>query len=364
MDNNAPLCKELYNILLLNPDAQEHRLTFGSNHSCGSERYLIKEDDYMRETFCPTSTLLSVFKESHDILAKCQYRISDYGAENLYFLTLGNLLAAPGNHTAFNLHEKLFIKNLKENTDIKFLLRNELLLIERFLTSTNNRLNKCSSLWYFYRKLVILARYHNCEKLSYSSTIIYSGSRHFSNYYCWATARWLYDIISAKEKASLLEAVSNFCFENVRDISSWTALSYMVCQQKRKLKNNYMDYKRLRKLLQLPEEDTSEPDWLHLEIEQYVAKIIKIIDSAAAEEWPPYLCLMEILKEMPGAADLSIFSTWHLDLRNFEEKYGTINLVRNHPVVPSNLCGNALLSRNARHYGLKKVFLLKVRNFN
>lgn len=274
-------------------------------------------------------------------------------------------MAAPGNHTALSLHERLFIEKLKENTDTKSLewLSSELLIIERFLTSTNNRLNKCSSLWYFYRKLLILARYYNCEKLSYRKTVIYSASRHFSNYYCWATARWLYDVIPVEEKASLLEAVINFCFENVRDISSWSALSYMVCQQKRKLKYNYTDYQRLRKLLQLPENDTTEPGWLYLKIELYVTKIIKMIDSAVAEEWPPYFCLMEILSDVPEAADLSTFSTWRTSLRNFEEKYGTISLVRNHPVVPPNLCDDAILSRSARHYGLKKIFLLKIRNF-
>ncbi|QLL30627.1 hypothetical protein HG536_0A04440 [Torulaspora globosa] len=138
----------------------------------------------------------------------------------------------------------------------------------------------------------------------------------------------------------------------------------MVCQQRRKLENNYTDYERLRKLLQLPENDTKEPDWLYLKIERYVTKIIQTIDSAVAEEWPPYFCLVEILKEVPEAADLSTFSTWRTNLHNFEEKYGTISLIRNHPVVPPNLSGNALLSRNARHYGLKKLFLLKIRNCN
>lgn len=271
-------------------------------------------------------------------------------------------MAAPGNHTALNLHERIFLERLNNSThsDSLLWLGNEILLIERFLTSTNNRLNKSSSLWYLYRKLLILARDHHSEDLNYKSTVLHSGKRHFSNYYCWATARWLYDVVPVAEKAQLLKLTCNFCFETLSDASSWSALSYMICQQRRKSDYNYSDYKHLRELLKLPINDTDAPSWPALRIEQYVTKIIQTIDAAVAEEWPPFLCLMTVVKEFQEAADLAGFSDWRENLQTFEQQHGNITLLRNNPVVPTELSDNAVLHRNARHFGFKKLFLLKI----
>lgn len=281
---------------------------------------------------------------------------------DIYLYTLGLLLTAPGHQTALNLHEQVFFEKLTDckTTEALVWLQNEILIIERLLTSNNNRLNKSSALWYFYRKLLVLAMDMKCGHLKFIETVIHSGKRHFSNYYSWATARWLYDVISATAKADLLEATLKFCVENVRDASAWSALSHMVCQHTEQSHYSFGEFKRLRKLLKLQVKDSYEVSRIPLEVEWYVTKIKSSIDMAAAEEWPPYLCLLTLVIELPEPFRFGAFSSWHGSIVSFEKKQGTIELLRNNPIVPSEIAGNALLSRTARHLGFKKLFLLQL----
>lgn len=80
MKEDASFCRELYQVLLRNPSAREYRLTFGPGNCCGDEHYLFDEDENLSETLCYKSTLLKVFRESHEFLTlfksqSCKYKL-------------------------------------------------------------------------------------------------------------------------------------------------------------------------------------------------------------------------------------------------------------------------------------------------
>lgn len=282
---------------------------------------------------------------------------------NAYILTLGFLLATPENRSALNLHEKAFYELLwcGSSFESSEILRKELTIIERLLTSTNNRINKSSSLWCIYRKLFIVSREVNLEGSKYVTVFIQSASRHFSNYYCWAALRWFFDVVSLTEKEKLFEATETYCFQNIKDASSWSALSYIVCQQSKRSCFNVSDYERLVRQLDLPQSTIDDPVWLALDTGRIAKDIITTIDTAFVAEWPPFLCLLAILNEFPNTISPSILEKWSQDISSFENKHSSIYLLRNNPSVPASFADDLLKSSCVRHLGYKKLFLQKLR---
>lgn len=73
-------------------------------------------------------------------------------------MTVGFLLTTPENKTVYNVHEDLLKRYFQDNSVLVIpdLLVKEVRLIQR-LCSSNNRINKSSSLWILYRKLFVLS---------------------------------------------------------------------------------------------------------------------------------------------------------------------------------------------------------------
>lgn len=380
MQNSLPFCKELYEVLTKDLKRINFCLTFAPNQPGVSERYFVSEEDQSIEIVCFTATFLSVFKESHEYFNLFKSRNCKYdqlplyrdlttnqrnlpiyqAATNLdtYYSTIGFLLTTPENKTALNTHVDSLIGLIKteccDNENSSDLLQKEMTLTGRLLTSSNNRLNKSSSLWCLYRKLYILSKSYNMKIEDCVSIFMNSASRHFSSYYCWATARWFFDVIPQTEKEILVNATKRFCFHNFKDSSSWNALSYMICQQRTKSMFNIHDFERLQKNLGLTGDLLEKASWQHLNADSFFSEIMKFIDTVTIVEWPPFLCLLTIAKTFPEITVSRLLTNWRKDIKYFEATYGTIKYLRNTPLVPDGFCNDLVVVRTAKHLGYKK----------
>ena len=280
-------------------------------------------------------------------------------------MTIGLLLTTPENKTVYNMHEELLKKYFQDSSVliIPGLFAKEVRLVQRLLCSSNNRINKSSSLWILYRKLYILTLH---VKTSIFPDLLHvfssSGAQHFSNYYCWNTARWFYDNIPFNKRIELFNLTKAFCFQHIKDCSSWSTLAYMVCQQEQKNKNNICDFQRLAISFNLPTE--SKKVDLNFQIQcagSFIQELIEWINRTYVADWPPYLCLLQITKLdlILGIKMDSFLSTWKHEIRNFEENSGNIKLKNNTPIVPKQLSNDLLVSENVLHFGYKKLFLSK-----
>lgn len=253
------------------------------------------------------------------------------------------------------------IKHLREFDTNKTLraqfLRREILLVGRLLTCSNNRLNKSSSLWCLYRKLYTLVSATDTCSLDFIPVFIVSACRHFSNYYCWNTARWFFDVIPAFQKRELFLATKAFCFQNSRDSSSWDALAYMINQKEEKKVFNLDDYKRLQNCLNCQTNSRVEPSWLDLDISPLIFEISSYISALTIDEWPPYLCLLRLLSFFPLVLENIPFVEWQEEVLSFEKRYKTIEFIRRNPLTPLCVSDDILLTRKARSLGFKKRFL-------
>lgn len=73
-----PICKELYRILISNPDHNDYKLTFAPDQETIKERYFLERVNESIEVVCFKTTYLSVFKECHDYFtgidtSNCKY---------------------------------------------------------------------------------------------------------------------------------------------------------------------------------------------------------------------------------------------------------------------------------------------------
>ncbi|CDF89985.1 ZYBA0S05-06238g1_1 [Zygosaccharomyces bailii CLIB 213] len=350
-------CKELYRLLSNSFGDNACRLTFAPDQPDIDTGFFLSDDGNSVEIVCFKSTYLLIFKEAHNYFNQFQRLSACPKNWETYYSSLGFLLTTPENKTNFNVHFDTLLNLFKEN-EVRGLLVKELKIVQRLLTSSNNRLNKSSSLWQLYRKLYTLSfGWDIGDNHDYLSTFSDSGIRHFSNYYSWNTAKWYFDIVSTSEKLAIVEQTKKYCFRNFKDTSSWNALTYMVCQSKNKFNYNIKEYYRLQKMLNLSSKYRDE-NWLQCNVEEIFKEIIKLIDSFSVEEWSPFLCCLAIAFTFSDLDTKTLTTRWRTDVETFEDKHGVALTIRNNPVVSQECARNLLLRVGYRHIGYKKRFIV------
>ncbi|AQZ16622.1 ECM9 (YKR004C) [Zygosaccharomyces parabailii] len=350
-------CKELHRLLSNSFGGNACRLTFAPDQLGVDTRFFLSDDGNSVEIVCFKSTYLLVFKEAHNYFNQFQPLSACPKNWETYYSSLGFLLTTPENKTNFNVHFDTVLNLFKEN-EVRRLIAKELKIVQRLLTSSNNRLNKSSSLWQLYRKLYTLSfGWDVGDNHDYLSTFLDSGIRHFSNYYSWNTANWYFDIVTTSEKLATVEQTKKYCFRNFKDTSSWNALTYMVCQSKNKFNYNIKEYHRLQKMLNLSGKFHDE-NWLQCNVGEIFKEIIKLIDSFSVEEWSPFLCCLAIAFTFSDLNTKTLTARWRSDVETFEKKHGVVLNIRNNPVVSQECTKNLLLRVGSRHIGYKKRFIL------
>lgn len=208
-----------------------------------------------------------------------------------------------------------------------------------------------------YKKLYgLTVDYSKDADHNYIHTFLESGSKHLSNYYCWNTSRWFFDVLPSSQKKLLINEIKQFCFKNLKDTSSWDALAYMVCQQKRKINYNITSFLYPNGVDQtVPPIDYSS---FKLHIDDIFAEIVHLIDSFSVAELPPFLCCRTISINFPQLEIVKFtLKRWELNMENFEQRYGPPQYIRKNPVPDSKYADDFIISSLSRHIGYKKRFV-------
>ncbi|CCK68340.1 Ecm9p KNAG_0A06860 [Huiozyma naganishii CBS 8797] len=358
-------CQSLYKVLVQEPLEEQYTLSFVPNRPDlpKHDLFLTINEPNCHEIICFKSTWLMIFREAHDYINDkiLHSNTNSNGTVDqflLYQMTIGLLMTTAENKMNLNLHKGAFFRCLTSSEeDLKF-LRREIAVVSRLLTCTNNKINKSSSLWCWYRQLFALwNRYRLPLDLWDTDIFMRSGSKHFSNYYCWNTCRWIFDNLTdftVKEK--LFHETKRFAFQNTRDSSCWHALTYMACQQQTKNIFAIKDYETLNKGRV---EGTPEIVWLPVEILKLQNEIVKFIDTFTISEWPAYLFLLSIVQVF--SLPHTLFHPWMNDVYRFEEENGMIQLQWGfYSVIPKALEVDLLKYSMARHMAMKKTFFIKL----
>lgn len=234
----------------------------------------------------------------------------------------------------------------------------ELRLIERLLTSSNNRLNKSSSLWFLYKKLYIISkcRYPGID-YEYTHIFVNSAKHHTSNYYCWNAAKWFFDNVPTAEQQQLLEETQRFCFQNISDCSAWSAFTYMLTQETGKCIANKKDFLRLQNRYDISTSNYNDTEWSKFDIESIYLEVLKHVDLVTITERPPFLCILALMKRSDNINPTKVLETWNNEISQFEKEYGSIEFLRNNVIVPDEYSDNMIISKSFMHLGNKKYVL-------
>lgn len=270
-------------------------------------------------------------------------------------------LTTPENSTCMRIHQHI----LEEQTKLRALIPNflvrELFAVQRLLCSSHNRLNKSSSLWILFRKLHILAKTHtpDMDFSPFLNVFAKSGSKHFSNYHSWDTAKYFHDILEAEQALFIYDQTKKFCWYNLKDSAAWNALGYMTIQ--------YLDGKRetynIARFRISSTKNFTEYDKIVLKIDSrhkdLVEQLLQLIDTLTITESPPFNCLFRLTQNKFGLWSHT-FHRWRVQIADFESKYGILEYIRNHPIVPEKYSKDFLLTSLFLHYGLKKLLLMRL----
>ena len=369
-------CKELYDNLT---DWRGHlslKLEFAPDQPGFEDKLFFTNEDSNNNTMelvCFKSTVLKLFIEVHNYLDEFILKgKKSTDRWDMYYMTLGYMLTTPENKMILDIHEDCILTLISQSINANEILKKELLFVQTLLTSTRNSLNKSSSMWYLYRKLYILMDQNNigCEELllqHWISTFENSAELHVSNYYCWNTLRWFFDVIpSYHVKKTIFGMTKSFCLKHVSDCSSWDTLGYISCQNKDESSYNIDNYHFLIKRYSNDQSNYDRSNSASRDFRRFIIKpqplvdeITSFIDSLLIKDWTVFICLLRITITH-NLHNLNFIQIWRNDIKSFENRHGQVELKNGMPLVPNEEKDNLSVSNGFLHYGLKKVFLSRL----
>ncbi|CCE64177.1 hypothetical protein TPHA_0G03370 [Tetrapisispora phaffii CBS 4417] len=362
------LSKELFEKLTIDTDDKVCILRFGSDQESINENYFISNEKDKIEIICFKKTFFRVFKEAHDyfykvINTKSNFLQDESLIEGTYLCTIGLLLTTPENKTIIRIHEdivKYCLKSYDAESKLKF-INNEIAVVEKLLTSSNNKLNKSSSLWTLYKKLfMVSSEFKENISLHYLSVFMSSANLHFSNYYSWNTLRWFYDLLGNNEKIILFDKTKQFCFKNMRDCSAWDTLADMACKSDGEITHNIQEYNRFRSNYGIGSTYIEDQNFLGPKIASLIDELVDYIDLCEVNGWPPYLCLMKCISSHNDKEIISkIFEKWDNSIECFIEKNPEVTL---HGCKLEVISDSLFINRLVEVFNMKLKFIKKIKN--
>ncbi|AGO10185.1 AaceriAEL288Wp [[Ashbya] aceris (nom. inval.)] len=309
------------------------------------------------EVVCFLDAFREIFIECHKILADCLENRTGTVPPDAFMATIGLLFTSYENRSALNMHERLFLERMDSSEAAKS-LDQEIKYVEALLTSNIGKLNKSSSLWIWYRKLVVLQReMFTTAHQRVIEVCRQSAELHFANYYCWNTLRWYYDVLewSNEDVTPLREMVRAFAFSHLRDVSAWDALSYLHSDGGAYTSS---EYTRLAQCLglevQLKPPLATAAQARCQKAAELARELIKFIDTCDVCEWNAYRCLY-LLLQYSHCNTAELLAQWQQELDSFESK---VMLVRGCPILPQLAPGNDLLEDIRQKQMMNKKRLL------
>ncbi|SCU97735.1 LAMI_0F11166g1_1 [Lachancea mirantina] len=319
--------------------------------SCANSNFLFVNSCNEIEIICFKTTFLKLFNEAHLYFNAFKSERNYPLNQESYLASVALLFTSPENRSALNCHDIIISKVLETEREAytdywsipSIFLQKEFLFLRALLTCSLNRINKSSSLWLLLRKIyVIYKERFSILNLDFQSVFQRSAEQHFSNYYCWNTVRWFYDVEGIESKLALLNQTKEFSFKHIKDVSAWSALAYMACRTHSREEFHDSEYRRLGSHFQVEiqrngfKNDTSLlPKRLSL-----IEEIKTYIELAEVREWPPYFCLWCLMSLEGKNKVLDIFEDWYNQLLDFERIYGRVTAIEsvgNQPQVQDTI---------------------------
>lgn len=314
---DVSLIKELFTSCT-NNDYSKKRLTFSPDVPEFNSNFLFvvdEQDGQSLEIIVFKSTIKKIFKESHEYFEHVLSRrrdgysnwteyvneIDDSETLDLYYMTLGMMLITNDNHTINQLHWAL-VEKITSNTSRQFtslhleptqFLIKEVTFIELLLGSNNNKLNKSSTLWHFYKRFFVM---NILPKWNFLETALRSGESHPTNYYSWGFIRWLakYSELAKDDELfnEILSKMRQFCQKHTNDIASWDSLVDILSPG-----NDALSYVKdeVVRLGGCVESQTCGD--IFISIEDYVYGIFEWIDKACVQSTAPYHSLKKLISQ-------------------------------------------------------------------
>ena len=211
------------------------------------------ENDNLRIVWFQTARL-QLFSESFKFFQDSSTDLQQFSAFDLFIMTLGKLMTTPNDQTNLKRHEKYMLEILEQSPSV---LNVNQSLVGLLLSSTDQRLNKSSMLWFYYKKLVVLKKQNSTSPDlgdHVEQVCLKSAKNHFANYYCWNTIRWIFDNeLNDNKKSAIFSQVFQFCRSNFTDCSAWDTLAYFSKQSSLKQYSSYnvISHRRIQRLLKL-----------------------------------------------------------------------------------------------------------------
>jgi len=236
-------------------------------------------------------------------------------------MTLGILLVANDHHTVLNIHERIVNNILERNNinnetittseflfiDSKKFLEKEFSFISLILNSNNNKLNKSSTLWHFYKKIFIYNQIYEI-KLNpkwFIRTALYSCELHPTNYYSWNFIKTIYNwcqLNQNQEEEELTKFISNqvkdFCKKHTSDSAAWNCLADLSIYDKDSYDFTMFEFGEIsgKKItldkMQLNEDRVIQREELLTELKDF----LKIIRDSKTTSIVPHLALRKLIK--------------------------------------------------------------------
>lgn len=188
----------------------------------GEQQFSIVTDDDQDtlEIGVLMDTYLALFKQCHNL------QHAELSLWDEYILTVGYLFTTNENHTMILRHWDV-VQRLVAERGHQF-LDTELDVVSTLIASRLSRINKSSSLWLLVRKLVVQQGLPVLATLS--ARVMASLRHHFANYYAANFVRWYVAVLldQGQSISAILEAVVAECHGNLRDVSLWSLLGFML----------------------------------------------------------------------------------------------------------------------------------------
>lgn len=325
--------------LLSSPEFNgEKRIHVQKTHS--NELFIKHADNSKQvlEVVFDQKQLLKVFLDARKIFQTSQTLTEKYLSSCIL------MTVTPGNQKCINTHQEVFLQ-LSQN-DIS-LLRKEVYFVKALLTSYIARVNKSSTCWLWFKKLYLL----NPDKHLFLSTVLKSGERHPSNYYCWNFARFLLALNAEDEEFldHFYRQTQKFCMQHVNDNSAWNFLPLIMTYR--------VDDFYFREAEGIAAELKIDLR-LSSERKRYAATHQRLSDtllwlsksgSVSIAALSPLLQLSE--------AEAFFYSPFFDSVHAFEERYGLIELVNGSYHNGQIDQGNALALEDLKKNGDKKRIL-------
>lgn len=194
------------------------------------------EEDDCCEVGFTKKTYLAMFLEGHGYFVQYPFGLQELSAmsddqlDSIYMATISMLTTTNDHSTVWRLHGQI-VGEMYSRTG-QDAVANDLTYCLALATSRLARVNKCSALWLWLRKLAVLVVFHwsKMAPMELIRHVVRSMELHLANYSASFTLVWLVDVAGALEVdvQETTDLLRQSCRSTLGDVSLWKSLNHLL----------------------------------------------------------------------------------------------------------------------------------------